>query len=224
MISGTATGASWLFLYEAYVQIGVSMATLAYYCGPVIVMTLAPFIFHEKLTKFKLLGFMIVLVGMLLVNFQELHTGFSSGLLCGIMSAFMYAAMVIFNKKSINITGLENAMWQLIISFTVVAVFTFFQQGVHIDIPTGSILPILILGIVNTGIACYLYFSSFSQLPAQSVAICGYLDPVAALVFSTIFLHEHLTGLQLVGTVFILGGAALGELFRQKPHMLEKIQ
>lgn len=38
VISGAAMGASWVFLFEAYAQIGVSMATLAYYCGPVIVM------------------------------------------------------------------------------------------------------------------------------------------------------------------------------------------
>lgn len=36
IISGAAMGASWMFLYEAYTQIGVSIATLAYYCGPII--------------------------------------------------------------------------------------------------------------------------------------------------------------------------------------------
>ena len=32
-ISGIAMGAGWMFLYEAYSQIGVSFATLACYCG-----------------------------------------------------------------------------------------------------------------------------------------------------------------------------------------------
>jgi drug/metabolite transporter (DMT)-like permease len=31
VISGAAMGASWVFLFEAYAQIGVSIATLAYY-------------------------------------------------------------------------------------------------------------------------------------------------------------------------------------------------
>ena len=43
-------GISWLFLFEAYRRIGVSIASLGYYCGPVIVMALAPVMFHEKLT------------------------------------------------------------------------------------------------------------------------------------------------------------------------------
>ena len=41
-------GISWLFLFEAYRRIGVSIASLGYYCGPVI--ALAPVMFHEKLT------------------------------------------------------------------------------------------------------------------------------------------------------------------------------
>jgi len=36
IISGIAMGASWMFLYEAYSRIGVSIATLAYYCNDLI--------------------------------------------------------------------------------------------------------------------------------------------------------------------------------------------
>lgn len=49
-VSGAAMGTSWMFLYEAYTRIGVSVASLCYYCGPVIVMILSPIIFKEKLT------------------------------------------------------------------------------------------------------------------------------------------------------------------------------
>lgn len=54
LLSGIAMGTSWMFLYEAYAQIGVSIASLCYYCGPVIVMALSPLLFREKLTASKL--------------------------------------------------------------------------------------------------------------------------------------------------------------------------
>ncbi len=73
-ISGIATGASWIFLYEAYSQIGVSIASLAYYCGPVIVMILPPLVFQEKLTLPKILGFISVLCGIFLVNGQTVQS------------------------------------------------------------------------------------------------------------------------------------------------------
>jgi len=63
---------------------------------------------------------------------NEVNTAF--GLFCGIMSAVTYAFMVIFNKKAKSITGLENSMWQLLISFLTVAVFVGLKQGFVIRI------------------------------------------------------------------------------------------
>lgn len=215
VISGVAMGASWMFLYEAYTQIGVSIATLAYYCGPVIVMILSPMLFKEKLTSVKLLGFLAVIIGMLCVNGQALSQGGSSwGLICGILSAIMYAFMVIFNKHAKRITGLENSMCQLITSFITVAIFMGIKQGFSIEIMQGNLTPILILGVVNTGIGCYFYFSSIGDLPVQTVSILGYLEPLSALIFSAAILGEKLSLVQILGAVLILGGAAFGELFR----------
>lgn len=217
IISGVAMGASWMFLYEAYAQIGVSISTLAYYCGPVIVMGVSPFIFRERLTAAKTLGLASVLLGMFFVNGRGLlQSGISWGLLCGISSAIMYAVMVIFNKKAASITGLENSMNQLSVGFITVAIFTFIKQGAVITVEPGSLFPILVLGLVNTGIGCYLYFSSIDRLSAASVSIIGYLEPLSALIFSALFLHERLSYLQIIGAVLILSGAAFGELFRNK--------
>jgi len=215
IISGIAMGTSWMFLYEAYQRIGVSIASLAYYCGPVIVMILSPVLFREKLTWPRMAGFLTVLVGMFCVNSlatSEVNT--TIGLFCGIMSAVMYAFMVIFNKKAKSITGLENSMWQLLTSFLTVAVFVGLKQGFVIHIESSSWIPILILGVFNTGIGCYFYFSSIGGLPVQTVAICGYLEPLSAVVFSVLFLRESMTIMQVSGAMLILGGAAFGELFR----------
>jgi Predicted membrane protein len=138
------------------------------------------------------------------------------GLFCGIMAAFMYAVMVIFNKKAVSINGLENVVWQLLASLVTVGIFTVIKQGLVIPVTLVDVVPILLLGIVNTGIGCYLYFSSIQQLPAQSVAILGYLEPLSALFFSAIFLQERLTSIQVVGAVLILGGAAFGEFWGRK--------
>ena len=217
VISGVAMGASWMFLYEAYVQIGVSLATLAYYCGPVIVVVLSPLLFREKMASANLVGFAAVIVGMLCVNGQALLQGSASwGLVYGILAAGMYAFMVIFNKKAVSVTGLENPMWQLLTSFITVAVFVGLKQGFSIDVRPGNLAPILILGVVNTGIGCYFYFSSIGELPVQTVAIGGYLEPLSALLFSVALLGEILSPVQVVGAALILGGAALGEFFRLK--------
>lgn len=211
-VSGIAMGASWMFLYEAYAQIGVSIATLIYYCGPVIVMALSPLVFGEKLTFSKVMGFLAVLSGVFLVNGQITTQGkMGWGLICGVLSAVTYAVMVIANKKAKDIVGLENSMLQLFTSFITVAIFVGIKQGFAMQITASDILPILILGLFNTGVGCYFYFSSIGYLPVQTVAICGYLEPLSAVVFSVLLLGEKLTPVQIIGAVLILGGAIAAE-------------
>ena len=206
-----------MFLLEAYQRIGVGIATMVYYCGPLIVMVLAPVLFREKLTWAKAAGFLAVLTGMLCINAQTLSEGkVGWGLFCGVMSALMYALMVILNKKAAGATGLENSMWQLTTAFLTVAVFVGLKQGLMIHIEPGDWLPILILGIFNTGVGCYFYFSSIGDLPVQTVAICGYLEPLSAVIFSMLLLHESMTAVQAVGVALILGGAIFGELFKSR--------
>lgn len=212
ILSGMCMGASWMFLYEAYQQIGVSIATLIYYCGPVFVMLLSPFLFRERLTPTTISGFAIVLAGLVLVNgTNHIYVKSFFGFFCGLMSAFTYAGMVIFNKKAKNITGLENATLQLIVSFLTVAVFMLFKQGFILRIQTTDILPICILGFINTGVGCYLYFDSLGKIPVQTVSICGYLEPLTAILFSMFFLHETMTLSQILGGCFIIGGAFFAE-------------
>lgn len=115
-----------------------------------------------------------------------------------------------------SITGMKNAVFQLIASFLTVAVFTFAKQGIVFSDLSQSLVPILFLGIVNTGIGCYLYFSSIQQLSAGTVAVCGYSEPLSALLFAGIFLGEKLTAIQLIGAAFILSGAVLSEYFHSR--------
>ncbi len=212
LLSGVSMGASWMFLYEAYQQIGVSISSLLYYCGPVIVMILSPVIFKEKLLSRKVTGFLIVLAGMILINGVLLTNGHNfSGFFCGIMSACTYATMIIFNKKAVSITGLENALLQLAASFVTVSVFTLFREGFTMSIPEGSLLPLIVLGVFNTGIGCYLFFSKLEKLPVQTVSILGYLEPLSAVALSVIILGESLTFIQTTGAVLIIGGAVYAE-------------
>ncbi len=216
-ISGIAMGTSWMFLYEAYERIGVSIASLLYYCGPVIVMVLSPLLFNERLTVNKALGFLAVVVGVVLINGYAFDgNGDIFGIVCGLLSAIMYAFMVICNKKAKDIVGIENSTLQLTIAFLTVAIFVGLKQGYAMRTAPTSIVPILILGLLNTGIGCYFYFSSIGKLKVQTVAICGYLEPLSAVIFSVIFLKETMLPLQIVGAILIIGGAMIGEPVKPK--------
>ena len=149
---------------------------------------------------------------MILVNGVVFESGNFWGFFCGIMSAVCYSGMVIFNKKAKEIEGLENSMLQLFISFLLVAIFVVIRQGFIIKVEASSIIPLLVLGFINTGVGCYLYFSSLSKIPVQTISICGYLEPLSAVCLSAFFLNERLSYIQIIGAGLILGGAIYAEL------------
>lgn len=219
LLSGAAMGACWLVLFEAYKMVGVGISTLIYYCGPIIVMALSPLLFHERLSAAKVLGMAVVLAGMFLINGGSVLTsGLSKGLIYAILSAVFYAVLVISSKKARSITGLANSMYQLTASFFTVAVFTLAKQGLHFGSISENLLPILIIGLVNTGVGCYLYFSSIQSLSVGTVSVCGYLEPLSAVVFSVILLGESLTFLQGAGGALIIGGAVFAEGASKRKH------
>lgn len=216
-VSGIVMGASWLFLYEAYQQIGVGASTLLYFVGPVIVLALSPFIFGERLTLVRVAGFFCVIAGMYLVNEVLLSgSGNTWGVFCGLMSAVLLAVMLITNKKAASIRGFENAFLQIFIGFLTIAVIRVALDGLTLSIPPEDLICVLVLGIFNTGIGCYLYFSSLCSLPAQSVAVLGYIEPLSAVVFSALILSEVLLPVQILGAALILGGAFVAEVFGGK--------
>ena len=215
VLSGVAMGISWMFLYEAYNQIGVSLASLSYYCGPVIVMALSPLLFNEKLTLYKIIGFIEVLVGIFLINGTVAGEKINIfGVFCGLMSAVMYSFMVILNKKSKKVRGLKNSTIQLLVSFLTVAVFVGFKTGYKISVSETDLIWVIVLGLINTSLGCYFYFSSIGKLPVQTVAICGYIEPLSAVILAALILGETMFPLQIVGAILIIGGALLGECYK----------
>lgn len=214
LFSGASMALSWVCLFEAYQKANVSVATLEYYCGPVIVMALSPIVFKEKLTPVKITGITLVVIGMVFINKEGFTSvGSSAGLMYGLFSAVFYSSMVISNKRIKNLTGLDLTLAQLVIAGILVAPYVWLTRTGGVVLGPQAVVAIIFLGIVNTGFACFLYFSSIHDLPAQTVGLCSYIDPLVTLLLSSLFLGERMSGLQTAGAVLILGGAAFGEFF-----------
>lgn len=214
VLSGLFLSGNWLFLYEAYQHIGVSLATLMCYCGPILIMILSYFVFHEPFTVPKVSAMVIVTVGILCINGADVQAhGLSWGLVCGFLSAVCFALLVIAMKKVSGIGGILSPACQLLVASLVVAAVTLSMPAAPVSLDMTNIACMVCLGIVNTGLGYYLYFSGVQRLSAQSVSICGYMEPLTALTLSAILLGESLTLLQWIGAACILGGVALSELW-----------
>ena len=215
LFGGVALGLNWVALFTAYRLLNVSLATLIYYAGPMLVLLFSPLLFRESLTPQKIAAVAIVAAGLFCITGSITSAGMSlTGLLAAVLSALFYASLIIFNKRIVKTGGMQTAALELDVAFVVVLIYVLLTAG--IPRPLKADIPyLLVLGLVNTGIAYMLYFTGLQKLPGQSVALISYVDPVSALVFSALLLHETMTPLQVLGAVLIIGGALLGELRRR---------
>ena len=215
LFGGVALGLNWVALFTAYRLLNVSLATLIYYAGPMLVLLFSPLLFRESLTPQKIAAVVIVAAGLFCITGSITSAGMSlTGLLAAVLSALFYASLIIFNKRIVKTGGMQTAALELDVAFVVVLIYVLLTAG--IPRPLKADIPyLLVLGLVNTGIAYMLYFTGLQKLPGQSVALISYVDPVSALVFSALLLHETMTPLQMLGAVLIIGGALLGELRRR---------
>ena len=122
--------------------------------------------------------------------------------------------MIILNKKVTSTPGLERALVQMVSCAVVCALYIAATKGLSATFAAataaGAWPSIAVIGVL-AGVSNLLYFIAISKLPVQSVAVCGYLEPLSAVLMSVFILGEHMMLLQILGAVLIIGGAVFGE-------------
>ncbi|MGC7871220.1 DMT family transporter [Desulfosporosinus sp. SYSU MS00001] len=216
VLSGAAIGCNWIFLFQAYKYTTISKVTLSYYFAPIFVMIMAPFLLKERLTFTKVGCIILAMAGLFLVNLGGGDTGSGSnhflGIAYGLSAAVLYASVIIMNKFIKNLTGFETTLVQLMVSSLVLLPYIILGDTVDFSgLTSHSIVFILILGILHTGIAYFLYFTAIKELKGQTIAALSYIDPITAVIISAVFLGEKMSPMQIIGGVLILGSTFLSE-------------
>ena len=220
IITGALIGLNWIFLFESYNYTTVSVATMCYYMQPTIVILVSPLFLGERLTPKKLVCAALAVAGMFLISGMADGGGIGksdmTGILYGLGAAALYASVIILNKKiSVDDAYLRTMIQLFAASVTIVPYILLTEDISSVSLSPESILLVLVVGIVHTGIAYAMYFGSMKGLRAQSIAVISYIDPVFALILSALVLGEKLTVFGITGAVLIIGSAILSETGRK---------
>ena len=213
ILSGIFLGLNWIFLFAAYIQTTVAIASLCNYMAPVIVILIAPVVLREPLDKRKLPCVAAAFLGIILVSgVWGGSVGRLSGVFMGLAGALCFVGVVICNRKLRNIPALDKSIVQLAVSaLTILPYVLIKNRGAALVWDLRSVLIVLLLGVVHTGVAYCLYFSGMGSLPIQTVAVLGYLEPVVSVLCSALFLREAMGIPGWIGAVLILGAALVSE-------------
>ncbi len=216
LLSGAAMGVNWILLFEAYRYTTVSAATLSYYFAPVIVTVVCPLLFREKLTPKQILCFIMSTVGLVLItglgSFRPGGTDLI-GVLFGLGAAVFYATVILLNKFIKGVEGIHRTFLQFLAAILVLIPYVAATGGMNLGRLDGTgWFCLLIVGLVHSGIAYCMYFSSLKELPGQKAAILSYVDPLVAVLISVALLGETMTLRQTIGGILILGFTFLNEI------------
>lgn len=88
--------------------------------------------------------------------------------------------------------------------------------------PVSSIAALVALGVVNTGVAYWLFYVLIDEAGAATASVITYVMPVVALVLGVAVLGESITGGAIAGLVLIAAGAWLAT--RRQPEAVTSSQ
>ncbi len=215
LLSGVALGFNWMLLFQAYRYTTIATATICYYFAPVLILFLSPLILKEKLNKVKVLCILAAMAGMVCVaGTGGAGSGNFVGILYGLGAALVYASIVLLNKRLKDISGVESAFVQLLVSVAAMLPYVLFTDGLHFGKISGTaVLLLIVVGVVHTGVMYLLYFSCLQKLSSQTAAVFSYIDPVSAIVFAAVFLQEGMKPLQIAGGALVLGATLINEIY-----------
>ena len=218
VITGAFIGINWILLFEAFNFTTIAKATLCYYLQPTIVLLTAPIFLKEKLTLKKILCAIAALVGMVLVSgvlrAGGTQTGDFKGVLLALGAACLYAAVIILNKKITDVNIYQKTTIQLFFAGVVLLPYLLIT-GDFKNLNANTVILLLIVCIIHTGLAYALYFGSMTALKAQTISLFSYIDPIVAMVVSAVILKEGITWEGIIGAVLIIGSAIVSEYERK---------
>jgi len=212
VLSGIATGASWLCYFKA-LQIGdVNKVVPIDKSSTILTILLACIFFHEGLSLVKLVCVCLIGLGtMLMMNRKEDVKSNSldkSWLIYAILSAVFASLTSILGK--IGISGIDSNLGTAIRTSVVLVmawlmVFVKNKQSEIISIDIKELLFIVLSGFA-TGASWLCFYRALQDGPASIVVPIDKLSILVTIGFSRVVFHEKLSRKALLGLILITVG------------------
>ena len=215
VLSGIATGASWLCYFKALQNGNVNKVVPIDKSSTILTILLALIFFHEGLSLAKIgCVCMIGLGTMLMINRKEdvkSNTSDKSWLMYAILSAVFASLTSILGK--IGISGIDSNLGTAIRTSVVLVmawlmVFVKNKQSEIKSIDIKELLFIILSGFA-TGASWICFYRALQDGPASVVVPIDKLSVVITLILAFVFLLETFTTKSLIGCILIGAGTLI---------------
>lgn len=228
VISGIFMGFAWLALFAAFDVTNISLAVLIYNMCPVYVMIFSPVILGEKSNGMQKVTIGISFIGLFLLIGENIlgNSQADFGILYALISGMLYAAIVLINRKiETSYNPSKTTLIQISAAAIILFPFALGEGGMTriVNSTLTQVLLVVVLGIVHTGIAYTVYFSTYRYLKAVEIVSYSYLEPLFSVGLGIIILGERMTIIQAIGGILILGFTYYNEFKKSKYECNQEI-
>tara|TARA_E500000331_G_scaffold59525_1_gene53881 strand:- start:835 stop:1728 length:894 start_codon:yes stop_codon:yes gene_type:complete len=202
-------------MHIALLYVEAGRAALLGYTTPLWVLPAAYFLFGEKPSRRKLIGMVVAMTGLIILFNPGAFDWTDGDVILGnallLLCALLWSVTIIHIRSFRPVlTPIQLAPFQLMISATFIGVIALIFEPLPDFAWTGQEVGLFAYGATfGTALAMMSVTTCVRYLPTV-VSTVGLLGaPVCALILSTLFLGEALTGDLAAGLVLIIGGIGL---------------
>jgi drug/metabolite transporter (DMT)-like permease len=207
--AGVLLAAHWATFFWALKLTSVALVLAVVYLGPVSAAVLAPHFLNERVMPRVYGALGVAFTGVVaVVAFEPGSAGETTwhGLAVAGVSAITVAVMLLVSKAAVDAVGaLVVTTGEMITASIVLSPFLgAAARGIRDD-P----IPLLILGIVLTGLGFLVFWTATRELPVAIVSVLMHIEPASAVVLALIFLDETPAAWQWVGIGLVIAGGLM---------------
>lgn len=142
------------------------------------------------------------------IDVKALKIDYLVGIFLGLLAAFCYGFSSVYSKYGPKINPINNAHGSLWFASAFLLPSLFFTDVPH-QVSNISWAAVLIMGLVSTGLAFFLFYRLIDEIGAAQATSVAYLIPVFGVLWGALILKEPLDMSTLLGGGLILCAVAL---------------
>lgn len=187
---------------------------------PILTGVLAAIFLKEKLTIRMLAGSIVAIMGIYFVvakgDISSLHI--DKGLFWIVLTMITFAIMIIMTRLlSHRMDPLTITLYSNVVGLIVSIPFALtLDKPLYVSEKMEDWLFLIGTAIVVHGIATLIWNHNIRHVDASKASILSNLEPFVAMVMGLILLYKPITGAEILGSLFIVGGVVLSTYQRKK--------
>ncbi len=209
VLSGIALFLTGTFYFMAMQASSVSTAVVLMYTAPIFVMIYSVSVLGERLTPLKIFSVAIMLVGCCFVS--GIIGGMVlnlRGIILGLLSGLAYSMYNIVTRIEMkNGSNPVSASMYCFILAAIIALFVSNPLGIvqtALKCGAGVSVVMLLCGVCTCILPYFFYTLALKSIPAGTASSLAITEPMAATIFSILFLGERPSVFSMFGIILII--------------------